>query len=76
MGFLELLIGTLSNIFTPCTLYEISQSVVAAEGVGWEEYAEEVRELMCRELGFEKFEGDYFQKMAFRKKYVERAGLS
>lgn len=57
--FVTLMCGVLGNLMTPLTIQQSDVAIYKSdENMSWEEYAEEVRTLMCNEFGLEKYEGD------------------
>ena len=52
IDFFTLLIGLLCNLHTELTILKSDVCIYKKDGITWEEYAEEVRILMCNEFGF------------------------
>lgn len=43
-------------------MYELDCLIEPACEMSWQQYAEEVRTLMCNEFGFEKGKGDFIDR--------------
>lgn len=73
MRTIQAFVAVCCNFQNEFTHYELDSLIEPAHDMPWEEYAEEVRDLMCNEFGFEKAEGrqrdkgELYQKLTGRK---------
>lgn len=72
MKTLESFTGLLLNIHNQTTHYELDSLIEPAYDMPWEEYAEEVRTLMCNEFGFKKGNGTHRDKWELYKQLTGR----
>lgn len=59
---IESFVGICFNFSNKCTFYELDSLIEPNCEMTWEEYAEEVRTLMCDEFGFNKGNGSQRDK--------------
>jgi lysophosphatidylcholine acyltransferase/lyso-PAF acetyltransferase len=65
IDMIDSLLALLMQFSNSLKIIEIEGVVGPKKGVKWEEFAEDVRDMMCEELGFEKRDGAFEQKKVF-----------
>ena len=72
MRTLECFVGMLCNLNNSTTHYELDSLIEPAYDMPWEEFAEEVRTMMCNEFGFKKGNGTHREKWEMYKQLTGR----